>query len=138
MATSDYETLVDLPGEISEVLEADVSCGPSSHRMDLGSVILGNRIDGNAAAEPKLNLVRIQNHRDKLSTTTFSTLHFSDSLLKWSSISIGAYIGAFFANWPDTLENLVCDKTRKFVNLCSCKFFLFKEMQLKVLSICRN
>jgi hypothetical protein len=119
MATSDHETLVDRSGEI---LEADVSCGPSSQRMDVGSVILGCRVDGNTAAEPVTpNLVRTENHSDKLSTTTLSTLFFSDSLLKWSSISIGAYVGAFSRIGLTYFKIWYVIKKQSYVsNLCFC------------------
>ena len=95
MATSDNETLVDLTTEISET---DVSCTSPSHRLDLGSVVLGHRIGENIAEElarqVRTDLVRTKIH-NKLSTTAFTYLLFSDPLLRWSSISMGAYVGTF-------------------------------------------
>jgi hypothetical protein len=94
MATSDNEILVDLNGENSGAV---VSSCSASHRRDRGSIVPAGHVGGNIAAEPpsQPNLVRTEIHSDKLSTTSLHDILFSDLLLKWSSISIGAYIGSF-------------------------------------------
>ncbi len=92
MATSDNETLVDLTTEISET---DVSCASPSHRLDLGSVVLGHRIGENKAEELARQVRTDLKIHNKLSTTAFAYLLFSDPLLRWSSISMGAYVGTF-------------------------------------------
>jgi hypothetical protein len=89
------ENVVDLTVDVNS--GAHVSACPDSQSQNLGTIMFGNGVTQSIPLEPPLQVQPDLVHADRYKNDKLSinSILFSDPLLKWSSISIGAYIGSF-------------------------------------------